>query len=97
MSAKVDNAAVQDGYHLYLYHAVFFDEKGNWSVAQQGMNSEIKIARRCHWISDNFGGTFLFEPRSGIVCDHVHQNVLDMTSCDSTETQKVSRSGKRIS
>lgn len=36
MSAKVDNALVQDRYQLY-HHAFFFTEKGEWAVVQQGM------------------------------------------------------------
>ena len=37
MAAKVDNAAVQDGYSLY-HHVILFDERGNWTIVQQGMN-----------------------------------------------------------
>lgn len=36
ISAKVDNTAVQAGYHLY--HRVFFmTNDGEWAVIQQGM------------------------------------------------------------
>src|SRR5215208_6270627 len=35
--AKVDSAAVQDGFQLYLHGFVVTDE-GNWVVVQQGMN-----------------------------------------------------------
>jgi hypothetical protein len=45
MAAKIDNAAVQDGYSLY-HHAILFDEHGNWTVVQQGMNPNTKMARR---------------------------------------------------
>jgi hypothetical protein len=31
MAAKVDSAAVQDGYSLY-HHVILFDERGNWTV-----------------------------------------------------------------
>src|SRR5512139_858979 len=37
MSAKVDSAAVQDGYQLY-HHVFLFTAKGHWAVVQQGMN-----------------------------------------------------------
>src|SRR5947207_9971348 len=37
MSAKVDSAAVQDGYQLY-HHAFFFTPTGAWCVVQEGMN-----------------------------------------------------------
>jgi len=37
MSAKVDSAAVQDGYQLY-HHNILFTRDGSWAVVQQGMN-----------------------------------------------------------
>src|SRR6202023_3236067 len=41
--AKVDSAAVQDGFDLYLHGFVVTDE-GHWVVVQQGMNGEIRQA-----------------------------------------------------
>ena len=38
-AAKVDSAAVQDGYQLY-HHAFFFTAVGDWCVVQQGMSDE---------------------------------------------------------
>ena len=35
--AKVDSAAVQDGFDLYL-HGFFVTDDGIWTVVQQGMN-----------------------------------------------------------
>ena len=87
MATKVDNSAVQDGYHLY-HHSVFFNDGGDWTIIQQGMNSDIKMARRYHWISDKIHQSFLCEPHSGIMCNKIHENVLDMTARDSIETQK---------
>ena len=87
MTAKIDNSAVQDGYDLY-HHAIFFNDNGDWAITQQGMNSDIKMARRYHWISDRIHTSFLSEPHSGIICDKAHHHVLDMTAHDSTETQK---------
>src|ERR671911_710430 len=37
--AKVDNAAVQDGFQLYLHGFIVTDD-GSWTVVQQGMNGE---------------------------------------------------------
>ncbi len=45
MSAKVDSAAIQDGYQLY-HHVFFFTQKGGWCVVQQGMNESNSAARR---------------------------------------------------
>jgi hypothetical protein len=48
MSAKVDGAAVQDGYQLY-HHAFFFTPCGGWCAVQQGMNDANGMARRYHF------------------------------------------------
>ena len=62
--AKVDSAAVQDGFDLYL-HGFFVTDDGNWTVVQQGMNGDIKQARRYHWHSENLK-SFVDEPHSAI-------------------------------
>lgn len=48
LSAKVDNAAVQDRHQLY-HHAFILSEDGGWTVIQQGMDPEAGLARRYHW------------------------------------------------
>jgi len=48
LTAKIDNSAVQDGYSLY-FHAVLFDDEGHWTIINQGMNIEERLARRYHW------------------------------------------------
>jgi hypothetical protein len=50
--AKIDSAAVQDGYDLYL-HGFFAATDGSWCVVQQGMNPAEREARRYHWQSEN--------------------------------------------
>jgi uncharacterized protein len=87
MAAKIDNAAVQDGYSLY-HHVILFDKEGNWTVVQQGMNPNNKMARRYHWISDNLKG-LVCEPHAGIISAYKNPNTLNMISIDSTENQKV--------
>jgi hypothetical protein len=62
--AKVDSAAVQDGYDLYL-HAFVVSRTGNWCVVQQGMNVARGEARRYHWLSENVG-SFLDSPHTAI-------------------------------
>src|SRR5215831_14718539 len=48
--AKVDSAAVQDGFDLYL-HGFVVTRSGAWTVVQQGMLPERRLARRYHWKS----------------------------------------------
>ena len=62
--AKVDSAAVQDGFDLYL-HGFFVTDDGNWTVVQQGMNGESRYARRYHWHSGAVTD-FVEEPHSAI-------------------------------
>ena len=62
--AKVDSAAVQDGFDLYL-HGFFVTADGKWTVVQQGMNGDTKQARRYHWHSQAVQD-FVEEPHSAI-------------------------------
>jgi hypothetical protein len=62
--AKVDNAAVQDGFQLYL-HGFIVTNEGRWVVVQQGMNGELKQARRYHWLSERLK-SFVDEPHAAI-------------------------------
>src|SRR5206468_3088237 len=64
MSAKVDSAAVQDGYDLY-HHCFFFTREGNWCVVQQGMNETLGNARRYHWLSETIDD-FVCEPHAAV-------------------------------
>lgn len=52
LSAKVDGAAVQDGFQLYQHNFILSDQ-GDWAIVQQGMNTQTKTARRYHWCSQN--------------------------------------------
>jgi hypothetical protein len=67
LAAKVDSAAVQDGYALY-HHAFIFTAEGDWAVVQQGMSDETKLARRYHWLSSSVG-SFVDEPHEAVCCD----------------------------
>src|ERR1700730_1234772 len=62
--AKVDSAAVQDGFELYL-HGFIVAEDGGWVVVQQGMNGASRQARRYHWLSEGLK-SFVEEPHAAI-------------------------------
>jgi len=62
--AKVDSAAVQDGFDLYLHGFIVTDD-GRWVVVQQGMNGERRQARRYHWLSEGLK-SFVEEPHTAI-------------------------------
>ncbi|MDB5561452.1 MAG: hypothetical protein JWN11_870, partial [Hyphomicrobiales bacterium] len=62
--AKVDSAAVQDGFDLYLHGFIVTDD-GHWVVVQQGMKGETKQARRYHWLSEGLQ-SFVDSPHAAI-------------------------------
>ncbi|MCC2690930.1 MAG: hypothetical protein K0S21_3733 [Rhizobiaceae bacterium] len=62
--AKVDSAAVQDGFDLYLHGFVVADD-GKWVVVQQGMNGDRRQARRYHWLSEGLQ-SFVDQPHAAI-------------------------------
>ncbi|MEE3371727.1 MAG: DUF763 domain-containing protein [Planctomycetota bacterium] len=64
MSAKVDSAAVQDGFDLY-HHVFFFTADGEWCVVQQGMNTSTGWARRYHWLGESVSD-FVTEPHQAV-------------------------------
>ena len=70
--AKVDSAAVQDGFDLYLHGFIVTDD-GRWVVVQQGMNADRRQARRYHWLSEGLK-SFVDEPHAAI--DGIDQGVI---------------------
>jgi len=62
--AKVDSAALQDGFDLYLHGFIVADD-GKWVVIQQGMNGDRRQARRYHWLSEGLT-SFLDSPHTAI-------------------------------
>jgi hypothetical protein len=66
-AAKVDSAAVQDGYQLY-HHVFFFNAAGDWCVVQQGMSDDTGMARRYHWLAEHVQ-SFVDEPHEAVCCD----------------------------
>jgi hypothetical protein len=62
--AKVDSAAVQDGFDLYL-HGFIVTNDAKWVVVQQGMNDDRRQARRYHWLSEGLA-SFVDSPHAAI-------------------------------
>jgi hypothetical protein len=78
MAAKVDSAALQDGYELY-HHAFVFTPAGEWTVIQQGMNAQTRYARRYHWLGETVAD-FVSEPHSAIVAPRREAHVLNLVA-----------------
>jgi len=88
LTAKVDNAVLQDGYQIY-HHAIIFTEEGDWAVIQQGMNPDRGYARRYHWLGERVE-CFVVEPHSGIASAKREGFVLNMVSRRSEEARRAS-------
>jgi hypothetical protein len=84
MSAKVDTSALQDGFQLY-HHNFIFTRKGDWAVFQQGMNTNLRSARRYHWLSSSLKD-FVEEPHTAI-CTEKKSTALDLTARESRPTR----------
>jgi len=76
LTAKVDSAAIQDGFDLYLHSFVLADD-GSWVVIQQGMDTQRRQARRYHWLSEGLT-SFVEEPHAAIAGLH-EGNILNLT------------------
>jgi len=86
MSAKVDSAAVQDGYQLY-HHVFMFTRSGSWAVVQQGMNETNRYARRYHWLNEEMD-SFTLEPHSGIISQSFG-STLNLVATESANARSV--------
>jgi hypothetical protein len=82
LSAKVDSAAVQDGYQIY-HHSFFFTPMGDWAVVQQGMHAAARSARRYHWLGERVSD-FVCEPHTAICSERRERSVLNLVAADST-------------
>jgi hypothetical protein len=79
LSAKIDNAAVQDGFQLYTHNFIVSDE-GDWAVVQQGMSKTSPTARRYHWHSESLT-SFVEDPHK-FVCGKNQGAILNMVAKD---------------
>ena len=84
LSAKVDSAAVQDGFQVY-HHSFFFSADGSWAVVQQGMNESTGMARRYHWLPPEH---FDSDPHAA-VAGLATQQVLNLVASESNGNRSV--------
>jgi hypothetical protein len=83
--AKVDSAAVQDGFDLYLHGFILADD-GQWTVVQQGMNGGRKVARRYHWLSEGLK-SFIDDPHTAI--DGENQGtIVNLADCRAEQSRQ---------
>lgn len=68
LTAKVDSTAIQDGFQVYMHYFVVSNES-DWSVVQQGMQTQSGKARRYHWHSAAVQ-SFVEEPHTAICGEH---------------------------
>lgn len=85
LSAKVDSAAVQDGFQVY-HHTFLFTTSGAWAVVQQGMNEQSGMARRYHWLPPE---RFDADPHAA-VAGRPAQQVLNLVAGEGDKNWQVS-------
>jgi hypothetical protein len=86
--AKVDSAAIQDGYDIYLHGFIVADD-GKWAVVQQGMCGARKEARRYHWLSERLTD-FVDSPHAaidGLPAPTAIVNLTDSRACAARNAQ----------
>jgi hypothetical protein len=85
LTAKVDSSAIQDGFQLYT-HNFIVSNTGQWTVVQQGMNTDDKTARRYHWHSAGLD-SFVDAPHTGI-CGKNQGEILNLVSSDAGQARE---------
>src|SRR5215210_1599711 len=94
MAAKVDSAAVQDGFGIY-HHSFFVSTEGEWAVVQQGMRGQDGTARRYHWLGSQLKD-FVNEPHAAVASDARGETVLNMVAAESSEARNASAEFARL-
>jgi hypothetical protein len=94
MAAKVDSAAVQDGFGIY-HHTFILAADGEWAVVQQGMREHDATARRYHWLGSRVDD-FVNEPHAAIASDARDQLVLNLVAAESAEARAASTEFARV-
>ncbi len=82
--ARVDNNLLQDTFDLYLQYLIT-DGRG-WSIVQQGMNSNIRMARRYHWHS-GVDRRLYDDARYGLSGTKRMDTVLDLSTSTSSKNR----------
>ncbi|HSJ25060.1 MAG TPA: DUF763 domain-containing protein [Longimicrobiales bacterium] len=99
MAAKVDSAAVQDGFDIYQ-HSFFVATGGEWAVVQQGMRDADGSARRYHWLGSR-AADLVCEPHAAVAGlaagrparkTSQSQTLLNLVAAESDGTRKASTS-----
>lgn len=94
MAAKVDSAAVQDGFGIY-HHSFFLASDGAWAVVQQGMRENDSTARRYHWLGSRVTD-FVNEPHAAIASEGQAQQVLNLVAAESSDARVASTEFARV-
>lgn len=86
LAAKVDSAAVQDGFDIYQ-HSFFVTAAGEWAVVQQGMRERDGSARRYHWLGSRVED-MVCEPHAAVASEGAGaQQVLNLVAAESAATR----------
>ncbi len=86
LGAKADSVLLQDTFTLY-HHTLIFDSSGRWVIIQQGMNTDLRLARRYH-LAWYVSREVTLEPHSGVASD-IRLTPLNLTHRNSIGTRSV--------
>lgn len=86
LTAKVDSAAVQDGFQVY-HHTFLFTDSGAWAVVQQGMNEATGMARRYHWHQPQ---RFDADPHAAVAGSRSNGSVLNLVAGEAEGNRRTS-------
>ncbi len=84
--ARVDNVLLDDGFDIYLQF-IATNANGRWAIVQQGMDPELRLARRYHWNSRSVE-SWLNDGRGGISSSIIREKVVDLSTSKSEEHRK---------
>ena len=83
--ARADSNLLQDGYDLYI-HSIFYRSHKDWTIIQQGIDKDGRMARRYQWHS-SLADKILDDGRSGILSHERKDRVLDLTTSKSRDNR----------
>jgi uncharacterized protein len=86
LAARVDSAAVQDGFDIYQ-HSFFVTTQGEWAIVQQGMRGADGSARRYHWLGSRVSD-MVCEPHAAVASEQRPQTVLNLVAAESAPTRE---------
>jgi hypothetical protein len=82
--ARVDEKLLQDGFDLYMQF-IIMDYNGNYTIVEQGMNKESRLARRYHWKNNEIP---MYNDKRNGISGYEKNITMDLSTEKSKENRK---------